>query len=85
MARPKIDPESESSAAGMSGPPARSIATVRAEHKAVKARLRDYENAFEKEHGRKPRKKRDWAPVMELYEQYETLKLEEKALETSNA
>ena len=50
-----------------------------AEHEAVKARLRDYEVAFEREHGTKPRKRRDWAPVIDEYERYASLREEEKA------
>ena len=63
-------------------PPARihrDVSVIRAEHKAVKARLREYEIAFEAEHGVKPRKRRDWAPVIDEYERYSQLREEEKA------
>ena len=39
------------------------VESIRAEHKSIKARLREYEMAFEQQHGRKPRKKKDWARV----------------------
>ena len=57
----------------------RDVNTIRAEHRAVKAVLRDYEVAFEAENGRRPRKRRDWAPVITEYEQYASLREEEKA------
>ena len=57
----------------------RSVEEIRAEHKEVKARLRDYEIDFEEQYGRKPRKRRDWGPVIEEYELYATLREEEKA------
>ena len=57
----------------------RDIAVIRAEHKAVKARLREYEIDYEREHGAKPRKRRDWGPVIDEYEQYSKLRDEEKA------
>ena len=44
-----------------------------AEHEAVKERLRVYKEAFIKQHGVKPSKQRDWAPVMDdvrLFQQY---------------
>ena len=52
--------------------------SIRAEHKRVKSRLREYELAFEQQHGRKPRKKKDWQPVFEEYERYAALREAEK-------
>ena len=43
----------------------------------MKARLR-IELAFEQQHGRKPRKKKDWQPVFEEYERYAALREAEK-------
>ena len=57
----------------------RPLDVIREEHKAIKARLREYEIAFEAENGRKPRKRRDWTPVIYEYEQYASLREEEKA------
>ena len=55
-----------------------SVESIRAEHKRMKARLREYELAFEQQHGRKPRKKKDWQPVFEEYERYAALREAEK-------
>ena len=57
----------------------RDVAEIRREHKAVKAKLREYEVAFEAQHGRKPRKRKDWEPVIDDYEKYAALREEEKA------
>ena len=54
------------------------LEAIRNEHKAIKLRLREYEAAFEQRHGRKPRKKKDWAQVYHDYERYEALREAEK-------
>jgi len=41
---------------------------------ASEARLRAFELEFEAEHGRKPRKKRDWQPVLADYNRYDALR-----------
>jgi len=48
-----------------------SLSVLQAEHKAAKARLRDFEQDFEARYGRKPRKKSEWRPVYAVYERYE--------------
>lgn len=55
-------------------PTADNLAAIRQEHKAIKARLRAFELEFEAEHGRKPRKKRDWQPVLADYDRYDALR-----------
>lgn len=44
------------------------------EYKRLRAWLREYEHQFEVRHGRRPRKKREWEPVLEQYERYEALR-----------
>ena len=47
---------------------------IRAEHKRIKARLREYEVSYEAEHGQRPRKKKEWQPVIVEYERYAVLR-----------
>ena len=61
-------------------PEVQDLASIRAEHKAIKGRLREYEIAFEERHGRKPRKKKDWAPVFSDFERYASLRETEKVV-----
>lgn len=48
--------------------------SIRNEHKAIKKKLREYEIEFEAQHGRKPKKKKDWQPVIVEYERYAVLR-----------
>ena len=61
------------------------LESIRSEHKAIKLRLREYETAFEQRHGRKPKKKKDWAPVYQDYERYSALREAEKAAQEAAA
>lgn len=45
-----------------------------ADHKEVKARLREYEIAFEQREGRKPRKRAEWGDMWPEYERYAALR-----------
>ena len=58
----------------------KSLESIRAEHMQIKAQLRDYELAFQAEHGRRPRKKKDWHPVFQEYERYAALREAERLL-----
>ena len=53
---------------------AQQIAELKMSHKAIKARLREYEVAFKEQHGRPPHKQRDWGPVWELFQEYQGLR-----------
>ena len=66
-------------------PTAENIDEIRTEHRSIKARLREYEAAFEERHGRKPRKKKDWAPVYVDYERYAALREAEKQAKEASA
>ena len=65
-------------AAAIPEPTAENVEQISKEHRSIKARLREYEAAFEERHGRKPRKKKDWAPVYVDYERYAALREAEK-------
>jgi len=60
----------------------RSLPQMELAHKATKAALREFESAFELQHGRRPRTKRDWLPVYADYKRYEALR---HALRVANA
>ena len=45
-----------------------------ADHKAVKAKLRDYEIEYEKKHGVKPRRRSEWGEMWSEYERYAVLR-----------
>jgi len=45
-----------------------------ADHKTVKARLREYEIAYEQREGRKPRKRAEWGEMWHEYERYAALR-----------
>ena len=47
---------------------------IRTEHKRIKGELRQYEVAFEAQHGHRPRKKKEWQPVIQEYERYAVLR-----------
>jgi hypothetical protein len=47
---------------------------VAQEHKAIKARLREYEIAYEAREGRKPRKRNEWGDMWPDYEKYAELR-----------
>ena len=49
-------------------------ADAMAESKAIKAKLREYEIAFEAREGRKPRKKAEWGDMWPDYERYASLR-----------
>ena len=51
---------------------------MRAEHKRIKAQLREYEIAFETQHGHRPTKKKHWQPVITDYERYAVLREAER-------
>ena len=57
----------------------------RAEYKAAKRTLRDFERAFESQHSRKPRYKKDWDPVYDVYLRYEALRREESPRSAEHA
>lgn len=63
-------------AAGSSAPltAAMTTADAMAEHKAIKAKLREYEVAFEAREGRKPRKRDEWGDMWPDYERYAALR-----------
>jgi len=44
------------------------------DHKAIKARLREYEIAYEAREGRKPRKRGEWGDMWPDYEKYAQLR-----------
>ena len=58
---------------------------IRNEHKAIKARLREYELEFEAQHGRKPKKKKEWQPVIVEYERYAVLREAEQMARSGGA
>lgn len=45
-----------------------------ADHKAVKAKLREYEQTYEAQHGVKPRKRSEWGEMWPEYERYAVLR-----------
>ena len=54
------------------------LTEIRTECKMIKSQLREHESAFERQNGRRPRKKKDWAPVFDKYERYAELREEDK-------
>lgn len=72
-------------------PPAAPIAVpedeaeIHEEHKRIKAKLRAYEIEYEREHGAKPRKRKEWGPVWDQYQQYQALRAPTRSASSSDS
>jgi hypothetical protein len=53
---------------------ARRAADLEDEHRAVKAKLKTFESAYEKEHGSRPRTREAWGEMWPEYERYRVLR-----------